>query len=228
MVIITGVLLKSDIVKIKILSVLIGFRSRVFRTMLAASKKLSSPFGIRSRVIRTMVGKGSTTPCTYNSMTMMISESVWKASWSCSSLAWVSSFIISISFITLSSSSLLPTSTNFTANCLPETFSMHRYTTPNAPLPISSFKSYRSEKRLCFSIRLLLGMYFFDRESTTTTTPPLSTATLLLQKKYGEGEDRTHDLLAGKHEKISSTSPGSNPRPTGWEGNMWSALHSTR
>ena len=55
------------------------------------------------------------------------------------------------------------------------------------------------------------------------TRRPLSTgifsATLLLQKKYGEGEDRTHDLLAGKHEKISSTSPGSNPRPTGWESN---------
>ena len=39
------------------------------------------------------------------------------------------------------------------------------------------------------------------------------------KKKYGEGEDRTHDLLAGKHEKISSTSPGSNPLPTGWESN---------
>ena len=42
---------------------------------------------------------------------------------------------------------------------------------------------------------------------------------ILIVKKYGEGEDRTHDLLAGKHEKISSTSPGLNPRPTGWESN---------
>ena len=42
--------------------------------------------------------------------------------------------------------------------------------------------------------------------------------TLIAKKKYGEGEDRTHDLLAGKHE-IASTSPGSNPRPTGWESN---------
>ena len=52
-----------------------------------------------------------------------------------------------------------------------------------------------------------------------TSRRPLSTgvfsATLLLQKTYGEGEDRTHYLLAGKHEKISSTSPGSNPQPTG-------------
>ena len=40
-----------------------------------------------------------------------------------------------------------------------------------------------------------------------------------IAKKYSEGEDRTHDLLAGKHEKISSTSPGSNRRPTGWESN---------
>ena len=29
-------------------------------------------------------------------------------------------------------------------------------------------------------------------------------AILLLQKKYGEGEDRTHDLLAGKHKKIQA------------------------
>ena len=53
-------------------------------------------------------------------------------------------------------------------------------------------------------------------------------------KKYGEGEDRIHDLLAGKHEKLHSPntknykhSPGSNPLPTGWENNKWSALHST-
>ena len=35
----------------------------------------------------------------------------------------------------------------------------------------------------------------------------------LIAKKYGEGEVRTHDLLARK-QKISSTSPGSNPGPT--------------
>ena len=40
-----------------------------------------------------------------------------------------------------------------------------------------------------------------------------------IAKKYGEGEDRTLDLLAGKHEKVSSTIPVSNPRPTGWESN---------
>ena len=55
------------------------------------------------------------------------------------------------------------------------------------------------------------------------TRRPLSTgifsATLLLQKKYGEEEDRTHDLLAGKHEKLQAPAPGSNPRPTGWESN---------
>ena len=39
----------------------------------------------------------------------------------------------------------------------------------------------------------------------------------LIAKSHNEREDRTHDLLAGKHGKISSTSPGSNPRPTGWE-----------
>ena len=43
---------------------------------------------------------------------------------------------------------------------------------------------------------------------TFLTRHPLITgifsATLLLQKKYGEGEDRTHDLLAGKHEKIQA------------------------
>ena len=41
----------------------------------------------------------------------------------------------------------------------------------------------------------------------------------LIEKKYGEGEDRTHNLLAGKHEKISSASLGSNPQPTAWESN---------
>ena len=41
----------------------------------------------------------------------------------------------------------------------------------------------------------------------------------LTAKKYGEGEARTHGLLARKHEKISCTSPGSNPRTTGWESN---------
>ena len=43
------------------------------------------------------------------------------------------------------------------------------------------------------------------------TRRPLSTgvfsATRLLQKKYGEGENRTNDLLAGKHEKISMSNP---------------------
>ena len=48
----------------------------------------------------------------------------------------------------------------------------------------------------------------------------------VIAEKYGEGEDRTHDLLAGKHKKHSSTSPGSNPRPSGWESDKWSALHS--
>ena len=48
-----------------------------------------------------------------------------------------------------------------------------------------------------------------------------------IAKKYGEGEDRTHDLLAGKHEKISSTSPGSNPRPIGAWGSI-SEVHLTR
>ena len=37
--------------------------------------------------------------------------------------------------------------------------------------------------------------------------------------KYGEREDQACDLVAGKHEKISSTCPSSNPRPTGWESN---------
>ena len=41
----------------------------------------------------------------------------------------------------------------------------------------------------------------------------------LIAKKNGEGEDRTHHLLAGKHEKISGTSSGSNQRPNGSESN---------
>ena len=40
------------------------------------------------------------------------------------------------------------------------------------------------------------------------TIRPLSTgifsATLLLQKKYGEGEDQTYDLLVGKHETFQA------------------------
>ena len=49
------------------------------------------------------------------------------------------------------------------------------------------------------------------------TRRPLSngiiSATRLLQKKYGEGEDRSHDLMAEK-QKNASTSQGSSPGPT--------------
>ena len=41
----------------------------------------------------------------------------------------------------------------------------------------------------------------------------------LIAKKVWRRRGSNHNLLAGKHEKISSTSPGSKPRPTGWETN---------
>ena len=55
------------------------------------------------------------------------------------------------------------------------------------------------------------GVFFSKPDSkhkTAITRRPLSTgifsATRLLQRKYDEGEDRTHELLAGKHEKFQA------------------------